>query len=501
MTLRRLRIIAASLALALVTLLFLDFSGASHRWLGWLAKIQFLPSLLALNAGVVIVLLAVTFAFGRVYCSVVCPLGVGQDLVSWVRGRMKKNRFYYSPALTKLRIGVLGLGILAFAAGLGSAVSVLDPYGSYGRIASNLFSPLYAWGNNALAYLAARADSYAFYSVDVWLRNGATFALAAVTLGVVGFLAWKNGRTYCNALCPVGTTLGFVSRFAVFKPRFVSEKCTKCGLCARNCKSSCIDPKTQHIDHSRCVACMDCFDKCRHGALTFSPRKAAPRKESPSDSPTRPARLANSSRRGFLSLAGSLALASSLGAQESKVDGGLAVIADKKRPKRLTPIAPPGAQGLRNLAKHCTACQLCVSACPNGVLRASGDLATLMQPEVSYERGYCRPECTRCSEVCPAGAILPITKAEKSAIQVGHAVWNKDTCLVNAKNVKCGNCARHCPVGAIRMVPKFAGRPDSPQIPVVDIERCIGCGACENLCPVRPLSAIYVEGHERHRVV
>ena len=128
-------------------------------------------------------------------------------------------------------------------------------------------------------------------------------------------------------------------------------------------------------------------------------------------------------------------------------------------------------------------------------------LVTLMQPEMSYERGYCRPECTRCSEACPAGAIVRISAAEKSSTQIGHAVWLRANCLPLTDGVKCGNCARHCPAGAIAMVRSAAADPASPEIPSVDAERCIGCGACENLCPARPFSAIYVEGHERHRII
>ena len=126
---------------------------------------------------------------------------------------------------------------------------------------------------------------------------------------------------------------------------------------------------------------------------------------------------------------------------------------------------------------------------------------TLMQPEMSYERGYCRPECNRCSEVCPTGAIQHIGEDEKSSIQIGHAVWVKKNCVAVTDKVECGNCARHCPVGAIEMVPLDENDEDTPFIPSVNVERCIGCGACENLCPARPLSAIYVEGHEVHREV
>lgn len=127
--------------------------------------------------------------------------------------KTQKNRFSYSPAVSWLRYGMLGIFIIAFLAGIGSLVALLDPYGAYGRIASNLFAPLYQWGNNLLAYWAERADSYVFYSVDMWIKSVATFGVALVTFVVLFLLAWRNGRTYCNTICPVGTVLGFVARF------------------------------------------------------------------------------------------------------------------------------------------------------------------------------------------------------------------------------------------------------------------------------------------------
>jgi len=203
----------------------------------------------------------------------------------------------------------------------------------------------------------------------------------------------------------------------------------------------------------------------------------------------------DNSRRAFLATGAAVTATAALKAEEKKVDGGLAEILDKKVPERQTPILPPGALTAKHFAQHCTACQLCVSACPNGVLRPATSLDRFMQPELSYERGYCRPECTRCSEVCPAGAIQPITREEKSSTQVGHAVWIRKNCIVLTDDVNCGNCQRHCPTGAIQMVPSDKSNPRSRRIPVIDVERCIGCGACENLCPARPYSAIYVEGH------
>ena len=509
--LRKLRITLATICFVLVTLLFLDFTGTLHAWFGWLAKIQLLPALLALNVGVVAGLIVLTLLFGRVYCSVICPLGVMQDIFSWAGGKHRKNRFRYSPALSWLRYTMLVLFIAALALGSGTIVAriatLIAPYSAFGRIASNLLAPVYALGNNALAYIAERLDSYAFYTTDVWIRSAATFAVAVVTLVVVGVLAWRNGRTWCNTVCPVGTVLGFFSRFSLFRPVIDTSKCVNCNLCARNCKASCIDSKNHAIDYSRCVACMDCLEKCHTSAISYTWRRrhAAPaaatknNNQIPADGASEGG--ANISRRKFLSLTAMLATTTALRAQEKKVDGGLAVIVDKKIPERATPIVPAGALSLRNLTTHCTGCQLCVSVCPNEVLRPSGKLMRLMQPEMSYERGYCRPECTKCSEVCPAGAILPITAAEKSSIQIGHAVWIRENCVPLTDGVECGNCSRHCPTGAIQMIASNPDDESSPRIPAIDTERCIGCGACENLCPARPFSAIYVEGHENHRTV
>lgn len=496
--LRRIRLIVALVFFILITLLFLDFTGTLHAWFGWLAKMQFLPAVLALNVGVILLWVVLTLVFGRVYCSVICPLGVFQDVVSWFSGRRKKKkyRFSYSPAVSWLRYGVLGVFIIAMIAGIGSVVALLAPYSSYGRIVSNLFAPVYQWGNNVLAYFAERSDSYAFYETSVWLKSLPTFIIAAVTFVVLVVLAWRNGRTYCNTICPVGTALGFFSRYSLFRPEIDAEKCTNCSLCSRKCKAACINYKDHRIDYSRCVTCMDCIDSCKHGAISYKYRFG--KKEIKETSETG---NTNNARRSFLTGMGLVLVSSAVKAQEKKVDGGLAVILDKKVPARMTPLVPPGAKGLRNMRTHCTGCQLCVSVCPNQVLRPSTKLETLMQPEMSYERGYCRPECTKCSEVCPAGAILKLTPADKSATQIGHAVWVEKNCVPLRDKVACGNCARHCPTGAITMVPSDADDADSLKIPVVNVERCIGCGACENLCPARPFSAIYVEGHEQHRTI
>ena len=492
--LRKIRTTLAVVFFTLITLLFLDFTGTLHAWLGWMAKIQFLPAVMALNVVVIAGLVALTLVFGRIYCSVICPLGVFQDVIA--RLRRKKNKYTYSKAVSWLRYAMMGVLVVAIAAGIGSIVQILAPYSAYGRMATMLFQPLWIGCNNVLASIAERADSYAFYSVDIWLRSLPVLIVAVATLLVLLVLAWLGGRTYCNTICPVGTVLGLLARFSWMKIRFDEDKCKNCSLCSKNCKASCIDFKTHSVDYSRCVVCGDCVDSCKFDALKYTakPVKASGKTSEGSGK-------ADASRRLFL-LATALASTAALAQKKDKVmDGGLAEIEDKVAPARQTPLTPPGSISAKNLATRCTGCQLCVSECPNNVLRPSTDLMHLMQPTMSYERGYCRPECTRCSDVCPAGAIKPLDDIEKSSVQIGHAVWIRKNCIPVTDGVACGNCARHCPSGAIEMVPMDADDEQSLKIPVVNEAACIGCGACEYVCPSRPFSAIFVEGHEVHKMI
>ena len=490
--LRKIRTILAAVVFILITLLFLDFTGTLHHWLSWLAKIQFLPAVMALNVVVVVALLLLTLVFGRIYCSVICPLGVFQDILA--RFRRKKNKYSYSKEVKWVRYPVLVVFIIAAVAGIGSLFQLLAPYSAYGRIATMIFQPIWKFGNNVLAEIAARADSYAFYTVDTWMRSLPVLIIAAVTLVVLFVLAWRGGRTYCNTICPVGTILSFFARFSWLKIHFDEDKCKNCSMCSKNCKAACIDYKNHTVDYSRCVVCGNCIESCKFGALKYSSRASKSRGSSEA-SPV------DTSKRSFLLASAMVAGAAMAQKKDKLMDGGLAELEDKVAPARQTPLTPPGSLSFQHFAQRCTGCQLCVSECPNEVLRPSSDLMHLMLPVMSYERGHCRPECTRCSEVCPAGAIMKIDKDEKSSIQIGHAVWIKKNCVPITDEVECGNCARHCPTGAIEMVPLDENDEESPMIPAINEAACIGCGACEYVCPSRPFSAIYVEGHEVHKKI
>ena len=457
--LRRIRIGLATVFLAGVTALFAV--PASAHWLGWMAKLQLLPAVLACNIVAVAFVLLLTWVLGRVYCSVICPLGIVQDIffkLGHIGKHRKQGRLHYSKPRNWLRYTVLALFVAAMAAGLNSVALLIAPYSAYGRIVAT--------------------------AVSLHTMGMATAIVAAATLAVVAVMSLIWGRLWCNTVCPVGSVLSLLSRHSVLQPRFDAERCIGCGKCERMCRAMCIDVEGKSVDTSRCVACMDCLAACPTGALHLGTResvKACGRPEASASGET--------SRRRFLAATAAATVAAAAKAQQHKIDGGLAALQNKTVPKRTTPLKPYGAASLRHFAKHCTACQLCVSHCPNGVLRPSTELQSLMQPEMGYDKGFCRPECVACSEVCPTGAIRPITRAEKTSISIGRAVVLRNNCLAAVGEAACGNCARHCPAEAIAMTESG---------PVVDESRCTGCGACEYLCPVRPFSAIYVEGREEH---
>ena len=489
--LKKLRVALAVVFWLGITLLFLDFTGTLHAYLGWMAKIQFLPAVLALNVGVIVGLVLLTLVFGRVYCSVICPLGIFQDGVSWLRAHKSKKPFQYKKENKWLRYGVWVLFVVALVAGVHVIVSLLAPYSAYGRMVQNLLQPVYLWGNNLFAALAERAGSYAFYEKEVWLKSLPSLMVAVVTLVVIVVLAFKGGRTYCNTICPVGTTLSFFSRFAMFRPMIDADKCVRCKTCELHCKAQCISITKEEvfIDHSRCVDCFNCIDSCPKGGLKY---RFAWKK--------RPEEASASGRRAFMTGAAVAVGAAALRGVEAraqavtKVDGGFAQVLPKQTPEREVPITPPGSKSVKDFYQHCTACQLCVAECPNNVLRPSGKLDHLMQPEMSYEKGFCRPECTRCSELCPAGAIHKITREEKTQYHIGTARVNPDLCVMATGQAGCGKCVQACPSGAVKLVKTADGR----RVPAVAEEVCTGCGACEYLCPARPISAITVNGKHQH---
>lgn len=480
--LRKVRIGISVTLFALITFFFLDFAGLLPNGFHRLAHIQFIPALLSLSFGILAFLIVLTLLFGRVYCSTICPMGILQDVVARISKSVgkKKKRYGYSPAKNILRWAVVAVTVLAYVCGFTVLTGLLDPYSAYGRIVVNVFKPVYMLGNNLLESVFARFDNYTFYQVDTSLLSVSSFVIALFTLFVIGYLSWKHGRTWCNTLCPVGTVLGFLSRFSLFKVRIDMSKCNSCGLCATKCKAACIDSKGHAIDYSRCVDCFDCLGACNKRALVYSPTISKKKPE------------ADASKRRFL-MAGVLT-ASAAPEVLAQIKETVATLDGKKPYKKEYPITPPGSVGREFFQSKCTSCHLCVSKCPSHVLKPAFmeyGLGGIMQPTVSFEKGFCNFDCTVCGDVCPNGAITPLTVEEKHLTQMGYVVFVKENCIVLTDGTSCGACSEHCPTQAVAMVPYK----DGLTLPQVNTEICVGCGGCEYVCPARPFRAIYIEGN------
>lgn len=267
------RILVAAFFLTAVTLCFLDFTGAAARWFGWTAKLQLMPAALALSV-VAAAVVAVTLVFGRVYCSMVCPLGILQDVAVFFRrlfGFKFRPASHDGVAVLVRRIVRLSTAAIFFAGGfLGLHFTWLEPYAIYGRMSAALAAPLVRLGNNRLALWAERQGSDMFCAVEVAMPPLCIAVLSVAMLLLIVALALWRGRLWCNTVCPVGAVLGFVSRFSIFKPAIDPARCVKCRLCEKACKARCIDVAHGTIDRSSCVACFDCGAACGKGALTWS---------------------------------------------------------------------------------------------------------------------------------------------------------------------------------------------------------------------------------------
>lgn len=495
--LKKIRIALSLILFTLITLYFLDFREFLPHRLSFLAEIQLIPALLALNIVILISLAALTLLFGRVYCSSICPMGIYQDIVAWLSKRVhKKKKYHYSKAKTLLRWSVLAGTVLTFVFGFSFLLGLLDPYGAYGRIVTHLFRPVYLAGNNLLETIFTSFNNFTFYKVSIYTLSLFSLVTALITLLVIGYLAWCNGRTWCNTICPVGTILGFLSKFSLFRIRFIDEKCNMCGLCAMKCKASCIDSKNKQIDHSRCITCFNCIESCNRNAMKYTFKKNA--NEVPAYTYLKEEKPVNESKRRFLSATLVTGLAAGkLAAQMTSHSLLLEEAADDLLPKRAfkrqTPIAPPGALTFDHLQEKCISCHLCVSKCPSHVIKPAFleyGLGGMMQPKLYFDHGFCNYDCTICGEVCPTGAILLLTKEEKNHTQMGQVQLIIENCIVYYDETSCGACSEHCPTQAVHMIP-YKGM---LTIPEIRPEICVGCGGCEYVCPAIPHKAIYVEG-------
>lgn len=461
--------------------------------------LQFVPSLLKtisisgfIGTGLIVTVF-LTFIFGRIYCSVICPLGVFQDFVSWTARKLKfKIRFKYGKEWPILRYSILFMTAVSVSFGLITLLSFLDPFSIFGRTTSFLLKPIVVTINNLGADWLSQIGVYSVFQRSQLLTISASFLiLNLVILFVVSFLSFTRGRLYCNTICPVGTLLGLLSKFALFKVKLDKNSCTRCGKCVGVCKAECIDLKTLKVDNSRCVACYNCLQVCPEDAAKYQ----LPEKKGVDYNTVK----IDASKRNFL--VGSLAGSASLIAF-SKSAQAIAQLAPNNESRvseeKTVPVSPPGCVSSNRLNNLCTGCSLCISACPTKVMRPAFleyGLIGMMQPHLDFGKSFCEYDCIVCGNICPTGAIKPLTKETKHLCQTGIAKFDLKKCIVETDHTKCKDCFDHCPASAIRMVPY-----GELAIPEVLENICNGCGECEFVCPVRPSRAIFVVANPVHQL-
>lgn len=502
---------------------------AADGWLGWvtagLGEWQLFPAVIRASGGVAfsVAILAglvlLTILAGRVFCAMLCPLGILQDVLIrcvafWRRHQRPRRGLHVSPPRAWLRYGLLAAFLLSAAVGPLWVAGWLDPFSIFGRLANGLFWPALLACRNTLAMFLMSVGYFnlspAALPTVVWPL---TFFAAAFFVLLV-LLAWRGTRGWCNAFCPVGTLLGLLSRYSIWKLSISESACTGCGRCARVCKADCIDRAGHHIDFERCVWCLKCLVACDDGAIAFRTGQPSAMEHVPANS--------KPGRRAFLASLGMLGLGAARVERSAPRDlqlPGPATSAipppfgpfgseDWRDPVRQSslnsiaanrqPVMPPGARERSLFHNACTACHRCVSVCPTRVIRPDTGRygwSGFWQPHLDFQRSFCNRDCRACGDVCPTGALQPLSAADKPAIQMGVALILEHRCIPFKDGKDCGACSEHCPTKAVDLV-RYPG--SIHYRPVVNPDLCTGCGACEYACPPKP-KAIVVLGHRRHQ--
>ena len=462
----------------------------------YLLFFQFAPSTIkffnqfSLLATGFIVVLIITFLFGRVYCSSICPLGTLQDIISRLALFLNKQKYFRLLKDFKiLKYSILFVTILSLFSGSLVLLNLLDPFSLSGKIFSNIFRLGVIPLNNLAALTLEQFNIYRVYPIEVKALSWFAIVFSGSVLLIVGIMSFSKGRLFCNTICPVGTLLGLTSRFSLYKIKIDQYECSGCGMCETVCKAGCIENENKKIDFERCVSCFNCFTVCPSNGIVY--------KRSDISLFNKVAKQVDTDKRKFFSrlFIGVVSLSELLKAQVKvipKKDSTVPVL-------KIVYPTPPGSASADHFYSSCTACHLCVAACPTHVMQPSfleHGWLNILQPYLDNSAAYCTFECVRCTEVCPTGALLPVTVEKKKTLQIGKTNFVKENCVVETEGTACGACSEHCPTKAVIMIPYK----NNLKIPEVRNEYCVGCGACEYACPTKPFKSIYVEGNPIHLV-
>ncbi len=454
---RRLRILVAAIVCVLASLGFVGvipiFPQAGTSILSVIAT----GATAALIA--VFFFVALTYLFGRFYCAALCPFGILQDFIGWISRKRNKTR----KNLKKLRYMILALTAGFTLAGWVLVAKLFEPFTLFGRFFGGFALPGFS--------MTMRKLGVSWWTSE-YTATTAGMVLGAVTLLILVVLVrWKH-RVFCTSICPVGTLLGLISKYSVIKLAISDSACVHCGKCATVCPAGCIDAKAATLDNERCLRCLNCFSACPKHGIVWQHGDSINQKH---------AHLtADPTRRGFiLGMVGTTLACFGLG--RGLKPGGVKGVPAQPA------IYPPGAGTAERFTSKCTACLLCVTNCQGNVLQPPNSKTHFVH--LDYTKGMCEFNCNACSQVCPTGAIRPLSLEKKKLCRIGMAVFNPTICVAVVDGIHCGACAEHCPTGALRMVQKTG---DSCPTPVLNEDLCIGCGNCSYPCPVSPVAAITI---------
>ncbi len=512
-TAKRVRVFFSLSFLVLVTLIFTD---PWHRipliFPQYLTSLEIVPGLLkvivvggAVTTCGFLLVIFVTFLFGRVYCSSVCPVGTVQDIsIRIARMFNRRKRFEYSRSPQWLQYPILlALVLMVLFGSMMILGDLLEPFSNYGRLVTNFGVPLIVMLNNLVASILARFQIFSIYEIPLPQLEIGTLVFSFIFFATVIYISAAKGRFFCNSFCPAGALLSLISHVSLFRLGIVENQCDDCRACDKVCKAECVDSKTKRIDFGSCVGCFNCLRSCPKNGIKYVARYSLRKKFKFSFSMhvwpnENHSTFALSSRRQLIRNIGIPATALLLAPGLVK-GGGIFYNRRSSHSDGRRAVSPPGSLSIDHFTAVCTACQMCVASCPTNVLRPSFleyGIAGMSQPLMDYEIAYCNYDCVICGDACPTGAILKKSVEEKKRIQIGKTTFTKDDCIVVSKKKDCAACSEHCPTKAVHTVP-YEG---NLLLPEVDNEMCIGCGACEHVCPTTPKKAIRIVANAIHVV-